>query len=102
MAENPMTNHPTRAEGGAETFWNGEPTPCKRVIVRVGHSMRPTWWCAELEGREREAVFVEYGSTHYFLDNKDGSGWAKVLAGGGPEQFHRSLPDDSEILREAP
>lgn len=84
------------------TYWNGEPANCRRVIVRVGTVEKPTWWCAGMEGTEREAVEVNYYSQTLYLDNEDGSAWLKVTkGGGGPEWGHKSLPDDSEVIREA-
>lgn len=29
-----------------KTYWNGEPTRCEQVTVRVGPSLVDTWWCA--------------------------------------------------------
>lgn len=79
------------------TYWNGEPTPARIVRVIVGKSLRPTWWCADLEGQEREAVEVNYHGDVFYLDNEDGSGWNKVTHGGGSPQWgHRELPDDSK------
>lgn len=76
------------------TYWNGEPTPARIVRVIVGPSPIKTWWCAELEGQEREAVEVAYpGSPPFYLDNENGSGWAKVTQGrGSPAWGHSSLP----------
>lgn len=85
-----------------QTYWNGEPTPCRRVVVRVGTVPKPTWWCAGMEGTEREAVEVRYGNQQFYLDNENGSAWLKVTrGGGGPEWGHSSLPDDSEVIRES-
>lgn len=77
-----------------ETFWNFEPTPARIVRVIVGKSPKKTWWCAELEGTEREAVEVSYpGGAPFYLDNADGSGWAKVTLGrGSPNWGHSELP----------
>jgi hypothetical protein len=81
------------------TYWNGEPTPARRVRVIVGESERPTWWCAALARTERAAVEVSYGGRYFYLDDEDGSGWTKVTTGyGGPRWPHRSLPDSSEVL----
>jgi hypothetical protein len=83
------------------TYWNGEPATARRVVVRVGHALRPTWWCANLEGSERRAVEVTYAGQRFYLDNENGSGWAKVTVGqGGPHWGHSSLPEDSVVLRE--
>lgn len=75
------------------TFWNYEPTPARIVRVIVGPSPVETWWCAKLEGSEREAVEVNYHGDKFYLDNEDGQGWAKVTKGrGGPDWGHSSLP----------
>lgn len=80
---------------GAEerTFWNGEPAPARKVRVIVGPSPVKTWWCAELEDTEREAVEVNYYGEKFYLDNEDGGGWNKVTHGrGSPQWGHSSLP----------
>ena len=80
--------------------WNGEECAGRRVIVRVGHCVTRTWWCADLEGAERKAVEVVYGNQRFFLDNEDGEGWGKVTWGlGSPGVGHKSLPDSSIVLR---
>lgn len=87
-----------------QTYWNGEPCVARRVLVRVGRSPVSTWWCAKLEGTEREAVEVRYGRETFYLDDADGSGWSKVTEGrGSPWCYHASLPVDT-VLRtlEAP
>jgi hypothetical protein len=81
-----------------KTFWNGEPCRAVKVRVIVGPSMRPTWWCAGMVGQERAAVRVDYGRERFYLDNEDGSGWAKVTTGrGSPNVGHSSLPVASEV-----
>lgn len=75
------------------TYWNCRPAPARKVRVIVGKSERPTWWCAKLEGQEREAVEVYGDGEKFYLDNEDGSGWAKVTRGfGSPEYGHSELP----------
>jgi hypothetical protein len=87
--------------GEERTFWNGEPTPAQKVRVIVGPSPVKTWWCAELEGTERAAVEVNYHDEKFYLDNEDGSGWAKVTHGhGSPQWGHSSLPV-REVLESA-
>jgi hypothetical protein len=82
------------------TYWNGEPTPARCVRVVVGKAPRSTWWCADFEGQEREAVEVVYGGEPFYLDNEDGSGWAKVTKGrGSPAYRHSSLPIKNVIQR---
>lgn len=87
-------------------YWNGLPTIVRRVVVEVGTFDRPDdvapehWrpWCAGLEGTTRNAVLVvldgvNYGGGVTYLDNEDGSGYAKVTEGhGGPAWPHRDLP----------
>jgi hypothetical protein len=74
------------------TFWNGEPCKARRVIVIVGKAEKPTFWYANLEGQERQAVEVVYGDQTFYLDNVTDSGWDKVTAGkGSPRYGHRSL-----------
>ena len=77
-----------------QTYWNGEPVKARKVKVLVGDSPKPTWWCAELAGTTRQAVEVDTGyGKPFYIDNIDGSGWAKVTIGrGAPDIGHRSLP----------
>lgn len=82
------------------TYWNGEQADAERCVVRVGHALSPSWWCANLEGQERDAVRVTYDGATFYLDDTDGKGWAKVTTGHGSPRFgHLSLPDDSVFLR---
>ncbi len=79
-----------------KTYWNGEPCAAERCEVIVGWSSTPTWWCADLEGTKRQAVRVHYAGNVFYLDNEDGSGWAKVTEGhGSPNVASRSLPNSS-------
>jgi hypothetical protein len=81
-------------------YWNGEPCRAHRVVVRVGTVPRSTWWCAGMEGTERPAVMVVYQGDTFYLDDENGAGWTKVTAGkGSPWTGHRSLPQDSVVLR---
>lgn len=76
----------------AQTYWNGQPAECRKVRVIIGEPPRPTWWCAEMVGQEREAVEVKQGGDKFYIDNEDGSGWLKVTEGlGSPGYPHRSL-----------
>lgn len=89
-----------------EGFWNGLPTVVRKVVVEVGEGQRPEsvapehwrpWWRG-LEGTQRNAVLVlldgvNYGGGTVYLDDEDGSGWAKVTTGKGSPSFgHRELP----------
>lgn len=91
------------------TYWNFEPTPARIVRVIVGKSLRPTWWCAGLEGQEREAVEVTYFGDVFYLDNEKsqhnipGGGWAKVTHGRGSPGFgHSELPVRKVLAEVAP
>jgi hypothetical protein len=82
-----------------DTYWNGEPTRCERVVVKVGKAP-DGWWCVSLEGTERDAVAVYSSETPFYLDDEGGRGWMKVTTGGGSPHFgHHSLPASSKIVR---
>jgi hypothetical protein len=81
-----------------QTYWNCVPAPARKVRVIVGKSDLPTWWCADLEGQEREAVEVHGDGEVFYLDNEDGSGWGKVTRGfGSPAYGHAELPVERVI-----
>lgn len=75
------------------TYWNGERITCRRVIVIVADAPEfPGYWARDLVGQERHAVEVVYGGHTFYIDNENGSGWAKVrFAGGGPQVGHSGL-----------
>lgn len=113
-----------------KTYWNGEETPCRRVIVKVGTGdpLGLYRWYRGLEGTERRAVEVSYAGQTFLIDDdegegdplqhpilaqlprglqtsfKAGDGWRKVTIGrGAPFGLHasfRSLPPDSVVIRE--
>lgn len=73
--------------------WNGLPCEARTVRVVVGKSPRDTWWCAGLEGQERDAVEVKSDGQKFYIDNADLSGFEKVTVGqGSPQWGHSSLP----------
>lgn len=81
------------------TYWNGEVTECRRVTVLVGAPLLPTLWHVGLQGQKRAAVEVNYHGVVSYLDDEDGTGWAKVTEGhGGPRWPHRGLPSDSVVV----
>ena len=84
-----------------QTYWNYEQgVPARKCRVIVGPSPVNTWWCAKLEGTEREAVEVNYHGGLFYLDNEDGGGWNKVTAGrGGPEWGHSELPVEKVVTQ---
>lgn len=92
-----------------QTYWNGEPTPCRKVFVRMAVSTSfPSFWGFHLLGKEVAAVEVCYGSeTFYLYDGEyqgrytEGHGWRKVTLGhGSPQWGHCSVPvDDPSSVR---
>ena len=75
-----------------ETMWNGQPCKADRVTVIVAdHGTFPGYWARDLVGTHRRAVRVEYDNQVMYLDDEDGSGWAKVTRGGSPLMGHRDL-----------
>lgn len=82
-----------KTKGSPTTFWNGEPCPARRVMVTVADDPAfPHYWArAEgLIGREIPAVEVHYAGQMFYLDNRTGSGWAKVTVGRGSPQIGHS------------
>ncbi|MBE4790986.1 hypothetical protein [Streptomyces caniscabiei] len=78
-----------------ETRWNGEPCLARRVTAIVADStFFPQYWARDLVGTHRKAVEVTYGGSTFFLDDEDGSAWAKVTSGGSPAHGHRDLVVD--------
>jgi hypothetical protein len=76
--------------------WNGEACHAQTGTVIVGKPLRPTWWCAALEGQRFQCVRVDYHGDVFFLADDDGSGSHKVFqtAGGPFCASHKSLPVD--------
>jgi len=94
-----MTSVRTMTMTDTNTFWNGEPCEARQVRVIVGTPLKPTWWCAHLQDKERAAVQVAQHGQVFYLDNEDGSGWRKVTEGRGmPNYPHSSLPNDSQVI----
>jgi hypothetical protein len=75
------------------TFWNGESAECRRVVVIVADAPQfSAYWARRYVGQRRHAVEVTYNGRTFYIDNENGSGWAKVrFAGGGPQAGHSSL-----------
>lgn len=99
-------------------FWNGLPTTAIRGQAIVDDAPEfPQYWAKDLVGQRIGVVRVDlegvnYGGGIVYLDNRDGSGWAKVTTGGGAPQFgHREVvivegsfitdSEDVERVREA-
>lgn len=79
-----------------KTYWNGEPTSCRKVFVRMADTSEfPQFWGKDLLGKEVPAVEVSYfpDEPPFYLYDADGHGWAKVTVGqGGPNWGHKSVP----------
>lgn len=82
------------------TFWNGEPTPARKVRVVIADAPEfPAYWARALAGRERDAVEVTYNGQVFYLDDQahgpnttDGAAWRKVTIGRGASYYgHREL-----------
>lgn len=88
--------------GGLKTYWNGDPCTAEVVRVVVGPSPRPTWWCADLEGKEIMAIkvtpSVRAGGGPHYLAN-DLSAWITITAGKGHWNGggYRSVPVEREV-----
>ena len=92
---------PRRHQPGTATWWNGEPASAIKVRVIVADAPQfPQYWARDLIGTERAAVRVEYHGRVFYLDDEDGSGWRKVINGGGPGHPHRDLAVERVIYQE--
>ncbi|MFE6428134.1 hypothetical protein ACFVOB_22115 [Streptomyces rochei] len=75
-----------------DTRWNGESCLARRITAIVSDDGRfPAYWARDLVGTRRNAVEITYGGSTFYLDDEDGSGWAKVTSGGSPARAQRSL-----------
>ena len=84
-----------RVEPGPSTFWNGEPTPCRRlrVVVAAPPADMPGHWLHSTDLIGKTVRVVEVSSAPTYLPDEDGSGWHKVTEGhGGPRWGHREVP----------
>lgn len=79
-----------------KTYWNGEPVRAVKVTVTVANKGTfKTPWFDDIVGQKRKAVEVVYGSSCFYLDDENGSGWDKVTHGkGSPHIGHRQLEID--------
>ncbi|MEW2451234.1 hypothetical protein AB0896_27375 [Streptomyces parvulus] len=74
------------------TRWNGEPCQARPVTAVVtDDGSFPGYWARDHVGTRRAVVEVTYGGSTFYLDDEDGTGWAKVTSGGSPSHGHRSL-----------
>ncbi len=80
-----------------KTYWNGTECKATKVQVIVGPSLRPTWWCADLEGKEYPAIRIEQGGDLFYIADDERS-WDKITKGKGSFMFgHKSLPVEREL-----
>lgn len=85
-----------------KAYWNGLPTTARQVTgVIPGHDPDkdpPLAWWRDLAGQRIDAVVVnvdgvDFGGGEMWLDDRDGSGTAKVTTGrGSPRYGHRNTP----------
>ncbi|MEU1478927.1 hypothetical protein [Streptomyces sp. NPDC005760] len=75
-----------------ETRWNGELCTARRITAIVAdNGAFPLYWARHLVGTRRSIVEVTYGSSTFYLDDEDGSGWNKVTHGGSPHWAHSNI-----------
>jgi hypothetical protein len=83
-----------------DTRWNGEPCIARRITAIVADSpFFSGYWARDLIGTRRDVVEVTYGNVTFYLDDEDGSAWAKVTNGGSPARGHRNLTIDPDSIR---
>jgi NTP pyrophosphatase (non-canonical NTP hydrolase) len=78
---------------GPATWWNGELCQVRRGLAVVADDPRfPLYWAKEegLIGQTIRAVEVVYDGQAFYLDDRNGSGWAKVTVGRGSPQYGHS------------
>ncbi len=82
----------------SKTYWNGESCKAEKVKLIVGKSDRPTWWCADLEGKTIDAIQISQDGQSFFLPDEKKS-WDKITTGmGSPTYPHRGLPKSSQVI----
>lgn len=83
-----------------KTYWQGSPVTVRRVRVRVGTQMPPSYWCAALAGTERDAIELHPESGVVLIDDQNGAGWAVITSSHTSGGGYRRLPPDSVVLSE--
>ncbi|WP_100811766.1 hypothetical protein [Microbacterium sp. BR1] len=91
-----------------ETFWNGIPTQARRGTAIVDDAPEfPMYWAADIVGQRIPVVEVvldgvNFGGGIDYLDDRDGSGWAKVTEGrGAPRLGHSRVSIKSDSFEAA-
>lgn len=75
-----------------ETHWNGIPIKARRGTAIVSDdTQRPLYWARLIVGQRIAVVEADLTTGTEYLDNRDGTGWAKVTTGGSPRELHRAL-----------
>lgn len=76
------------------------------ILVRL-HQVKepPMHWQNAFAGQERQVVRIKYNSNgvakFFYIDNQDGSGIQKIIAGGGPGSYSAHV-ERFDIIRELP
>lgn len=93
-------NPPRRTLSVDQAYWNGLPTTATRGTAVVADAPEfPAYWARiqGIVGQRIPVVMVDldgvnYGGGTTYLDNRDGSGWAKVTKGMGSGRYgHRNV-----------
>lgn len=94
------TVRPTRTLPVDQAYWNGLPTTAQRGTAVVAATPEfPQYWAARegVVGQRIPVVRVDLDGVNHgggvtYLDDRDGSGWAKVTRGmGSPRYGHRNV-----------
>lgn len=80
-------------------FWNGQPTEIERGTAEVVDVPEVAAYWARAEGIVGERIpvvrvvldGVNFGGGTAYLDDRQGVGYAKVMAGGSPRVGHRDV-----------
>lgn len=75
-------------------LWNGDMRILFRAVeYQVEKPDVATWWSAHFVGEVRQAIKIMNPATGYtfLIDNKFGEGYQKVIQGGSPRGFHKSV-----------
>ena len=73
--------------------WNGKPCQARTVLIELADCPQyQNYWARAIVGQERNAVEVTVGDHVFYMDNQDGTGYAKITAGCGMWIFpHREV-----------
>lgn len=73
--------------------WNGKPCRARTVLIELADCPQyQNYWARAIVGQECNAVEVTVGDHVFYMDNQDGTGYAKITAGCGMWIFpHREV-----------